>query len=122
MFDALNAEFGFTLDAAATRQNAKCKKFSAKSAFNDDIDFWASHRVFINPPYSGIEKWVEAAINRPNFCVMLLPVRTDNNWFCWLNESPHVTIRYFRKRIAFISNGVPKKDTPFASMVVIVNG
>lgn len=58
-FDALNAEFNFTLDAASSAENAKCAKF-----FDEAIDglaqSWEGERVWINPPYGrGISKWIE---------------------------------------------------------------
>jgi len=127
LFDALHAEFGFTLDAAATKENAKCKRYCSlteginHAGYNGLSVSWNCERVYVNPPYSEIMDWVHKALYS-TFVVMLLPVRTDNDWFRHLIESRNVTIRYFRKRIAFISNGVAMKSPPFASMVVIING
>ena len=120
LFDALNAEFGFTLDGAATRENAKCKEFNSKK---DATGYgWGINRVFCNPPYSNIHQFVDLALASRCLWVLLLPVRTDNDWFRRLVESHAVTIRFFRKRIAFVADGVAMKSPPFASMVVIVNG
>ena len=121
LFDALNAEFGFTFDAAANEHNHKCKRWT-----NDigDAEIYGGDRLFCNPPYSDIKTFVDFALSRgeETHWVLLLPVRTDSDWFRGLIESRHVTIRYFRKRIAFVSDGVPMKSPPFASMVVIING
>lgn len=58
-FDTLNKEFRFTLDPAATKENAKCEKFFTAS--DDGLkQSWAGERVFVNPPYGRvIGKWVE---------------------------------------------------------------
>ena len=48
LFDAINAEFNFTLDAAASPENAK-----AKAYFTKEMDglhqSWANHVVWLNP-------------------------------------------------------------------------
>jgi len=80
------------------------------------------YRAFCNPPYSNINLFVSTALRSQQLWVLLLPVRTDNDWFRRLVESHAVTIRFFRKRIAFVADGVAMKSPPFASMVVIVNG
>lgn len=60
-FDKLNAEFDFTLDPCATKENAKCAKF-----FTEEQDGlaqpWENERVFCNPPYGRVLKdWVRKA-------------------------------------------------------------
>ena len=120
LFDALNAEFGFTLDGAATRGNAKCRDYNtSRCAVGAD---WSDNRVFCNPPYSNIGSFVESALASGSLAVLLLPVRTDSDWFRALIESNLTTIRFFRRRIAFISNGEAMKSPPFASMVAVVGG
>ncbi len=122
LFDALNAEFGFNFDASANRDSTKCLAWSSDIQ-NDERLNNMDLRIFCNPPYSNIKTFIGLALRTNFLWVFLLPVRTDNNWFHRLIESSrHVTIRYFRKRIAFASNGVPMKSPPFASMVVIING
>ena len=121
LFDALNAEFGFDFDAAANEVNTKCHNFSYDIK-NEQLLAEPNLRIFCNPPYSMIGLFTNTALRTPNLWVFLLPVRTDNGWFRRLIESRHVTIRYFRKRIAFVADGVAMKSPPFASMVVIING
>ncbi len=50
LFNALNAEFRFTLDPCSTHQNAKCAKHYtlAEDGLTKD---WGTERVFMNPPY-----------------------------------------------------------------------
>lgn len=59
VFDALHAEFGFTVDVAATADNAKCARFYAR--WNDGLEQdWTGERVFCNPPYGReIGPWIK---------------------------------------------------------------
>ena len=83
-FDMLDAEFGFTLDAAADAQNHKCPRYYTRE--QDGLKQPWPGAVWCNPPYGRqIDKWVqkasyENAVNN-NTIVMLLPARTDTRWF-----------------------------------------
>ncbi len=58
-FDALDIEFGFWLDSAASDKNALCAHWltEADDALNSE---WVSHgAIWNNPPYSNIRPWVE---------------------------------------------------------------
>ena len=58
-FDELNAEFHFTLDPCATRENAKCARFFTVEDDGLKQD-WQGETVFCNPPYGReIGKWVK---------------------------------------------------------------
>jgi phage N-6-adenine-methyltransferase len=75
LFDSINREFNFTLDAAATSENAlvPCHFTLAQNSLQQD---WSSHRVWCNPPYSQdcIKKWVNKALrSRQALTVMLVP-------------------------------------------------
>lgn len=50
LFDALNAEFRFTLDPCSTDENAKCEKHYTKEQDGLKQD-WTGETVFCNPPY-----------------------------------------------------------------------
>jgi phage N-6-adenine-methyltransferase len=87
LFDALNAEFHFTIDVAANERNAKCDRYYTREQNGLD-QAWARERVFCNPPYSDIEPWVRKAsteclaLVRPEVIVMLLPAdRTERKWW-----------------------------------------
>ncbi len=61
LFDALDIEFGFWLDSAASDKNALCAHWltEADDALNSE---WVSHgAIWNNPPYSNIRPWVEKA-------------------------------------------------------------
>ena len=96
-FKALNAEFHFTLDAAASHENALCKfYFTPEGMFsklgnsyttenygaNGLEQSWQGHRVFCNPPYdSSIGEWVKQAKKKNDLAVMLLPPSVDTAWY-----------------------------------------
>lgn len=88
LYQKLNSEFNFTLDAAASPENTMCERFYDVETDGLKQD-WANETVFVNPPYSQIKKWVEKAVyevglwdvNRNCTVVMLLPSRTDTRWF-----------------------------------------
>lgn len=116
LFDELNAEFDFQLDACALPSNAKCARY-----FTPDIDGlkqpWRG-RVWCNPPYGReIGKWVAKAANasESDVVVMLLPARTDTRWFHEFIYK-RAEIRFLKGRLKF---GGGKNSAPFPSMVVV---
>lgn len=118
LFDDLNLEFNFTLDPAATKENAKCTKFFT---LEDDglIQDWSKERVFCNPPYGRvIGMWVKKmATEEVEICVGLLPARTDTRWFHEYIYNK-AEIRFLQGRIKF---GDSKNSAPFPSMIVVWN-
>lgn len=114
-FNKLNEKYGFTLDAAASRDNAKCEIFF--TAEEDGLSkSWQGHRVFVNPPYArGITGlWVEKArkeFEKGNVKIcLLLPARTDTKWFhenCFPQHGAR--IEFVRGRLKFegAQNGAP---------------
>jgi phage N-6-adenine-methyltransferase len=83
IFDPLHAEFGFTMDVAATAENAKCPIFYTR----DDDGLKQSWRgtCWMNPPYGkDVPKWLAKAVKeteRAVTTVALIPARTNTNWF-----------------------------------------
>ena len=85
LFDELDEEFHFTLDAASSDLNAKCEKHYT---IEDDglSQSWAGNNVFLNPPYGRtMKEWMRKAYEesqRENTTVVaLVPARTDTAWF-----------------------------------------
>jgi site-specific DNA-methyltransferase (adenine-specific) len=87
LFNVINDEFNFTLDAAASSENKKAEKFFCEA---DDgiIQDWGANTVWLNPPYgagkSPISAWVKKAYEASltgATTVMLIPARTNTNWF-----------------------------------------
>ena len=117
LFDELNAEFGFTLDAAANSKNKKCDRYFNRRQ-NGLIRFW-SGIVWVNPPFGReIDKWVKKAHRewkRGCTVVMLIPARTDTRWFhkYILGQAE---IRFLKGRLVFVG---ARYNAPFPSMVVV---
>lgn len=118
VFEELDAEFHFTLDPCATDENAKCMTYFTKE--DDGLSkTWGGHRVFCNPPYSQIGKWVEKCYSESlkpgTIVVLLIPARTDTKYF-------HDYI-YHRSEIRFIKGRLKfnehTENAPFPSMTVI---
>jgi hypothetical protein len=110
-FKQLDDEFHFTLDVAASHENALCKKYCTLEGTFDEWDCnnpecatwhhgevseldglnydWAGQTVFCNPPYSDVRPWVERASEHQNdstLSVLLLAPSVDAAWwhdFIW---------------------------------------
>jgi phage N-6-adenine-methyltransferase len=117
LFDALNAEFGFTLDPCATAENAKCKRFYTKVEDGLRQD-WKEEVVFMNPPYGRqIGVWMRKAYESSRagtLVVCLVPARTDTSW--WHRYAMRGEVRFFKGRLRF-GNGL--NSAPFPSAVVV---
>ncbi len=119
-FDALDAEFQFTLDPCASVENAKCKKFYTV-AENGLAQDWSGETVFCNPPYGrAIYDWVfkcwRESRNPCTTVVMLIPSRTDTRYFHEFIYKKAREIRFIRGRLRF-GNGT--NPAPFPSMVIV---
>lgn len=85
-FEPLHKRFKFTIDAAASPTNARLPRYWTR---DDDAlsRSWAYERVWCNPPYSEIERWVKYAevehfVGLCPLVVMLLPAnRTEQGWW-----------------------------------------
>lgn len=119
-FDMLDSEFGFTLDACAVRENAKCAAYYTPQ--QDGLSQPWPGRVWCNPPYGReIGRWVKKAYETAaggGFVVMLLPARTDTKWFHDYIYGKS-QIRFIKGRLKF---GGCQNAAPFPSMVVIFDG
>lgn len=120
-FDEVNAEFQFDLDVCATDENHKCEKYFTMS--DDGLSQnWGGARVWCNPPYSEIDKWVAKAFYETKqdntLVVMLIPSRTDTKYFHNYIYN-RTEIRFVKGRLKF---GDGKNSAPFPSMLVIFRG
>jgi len=114
IFEPLHAEFHFTLDAAASANNAKAAKFFDE---HDDglLQDWGREIVWLNPPYgegaAKLSDWVEKSYRASlagATVVLLIPARTNTNWFhdLCLDKGE---VRFIRGRPRFIGcdHGLP---------------
>jgi site-specific DNA-methyltransferase (adenine-specific) len=118
-FDKLDEQFGFTLDACASKANAKCNKY-----FTEEQDglaqSWKGQTVFVNPPYGrGIGVWLEKGYKESKqhntLVVMLVPARTDTKWWHdYIMKAKEVHL--VRGRLKF---GGSDNAAPFPSAVVV---
>lgn len=120
LFDELNDEFHFSLDAAANADNFKVLPFYDEGCDGLMAD-WLSP-TWCNPPYGrDVGKWVRKAYMeslRGVTSVLLLFARTDTAWFHdWVYGKAE--IRFIRGRVRFVGADNP---APFPSMIVIYRG
>lgn len=122
-FEKLDEEFHFTLDAAASSENAKCEKFFTVQEDSLQQD-WGGQVVFCNPPYGrDIGKFVAKGCHegqKPDTTVvMLIPARTDTSyWHEYIFGKAEV--RFIRGRLRFTDeSGTASSPAPFPSAVVI---
>lgn len=118
-FERLDAEFGFTLDVAATKENAKCFKYYTLFE-NGLIQSWQGEIVFCNPPYGrSIGQWICKAYQESRFnpfpIVLLIPARSDTAyWHDYIMKADEIW--FIRGRLKF---GNAKNSAPFPSVVVV---
>ncbi len=116
-FDALDAEFHFTLDPCASAENAKCERYFTKE--DDGLAQTWEGSCFMNPPYGReIGKWVRKAYESSlegATVVCLLPARTDTAWWHdYVMKSND--IRFIRGRLRFSGS---KVNAPFPNAIVV---
>lgn len=119
LFDDLDAEFGFTLDAAASPGNAKCTAYYCGEWGRDGLANAWTGVVWCNPPYGGeIGRWVERGYRQALLgavVVMLIPARTDTaQWHDYVMRAAE--IRFIRGRLRFSG---ASGNAPFPSAVVV---
>lgn len=106
VYDALHAEFDFTLDPCPLGGEGGLEMS------------WAGQRVYCNPPYGrGVNRWLDKA-KEAALAVFLLPARTDTRWwhdYCMKADE----IRFLRGRLRF---GNATENAPLPSAVVVFRG
>ncbi len=131
-WDALDAEFHFMVDAAASKTNHKCLTWFGPDnrLFPDALALgltWGGEgTVWLNPPYSRCREFIAKATSEAKkgcTVVCLVPSRTDTRWWhehVWDREThqprPGVAIRFIKGRLKF---GGATAGAPFPSCLVI---
>lgn len=126
LFNKLDRFFQFTLDAAATEKNAKCKKYYTIET--DGLSKpWSGETVWLNPPYGReISKWVKKSYEESQLpyttVVMLIPSRTDTSyWHDYVMKASD--IYYIRGRVKFYNTEKGgNTPAPFPSAIVVFGG
>lgn len=123
LFEDLDQEFHFTLDAAASDENHLCDRYYTAETDGLAHD-WQGETVFCNPPYGrGVTvEWVRKAAQEAEkgncTIVMLLFARVSTGWFHDYIYRKH-EVRFPRGRLKFDDNG---NNAPFDSMIVVFRG
>lgn len=128
LFAALDAEFCFQLDAAASPHNALCRKFitaeqnTLETPWDDYLN--VPGYVWMNPPYSDITPFVKkAAAESANQIgtVMLVPADTSVGWFKEAIQTASEVRFITAGRLAFINpvTGKPVSGNNKGSLLLI---
>lgn len=123
VFEELDEEFDFLLDAAASEWNHKCLFYYTKDDDALSRPWYPFQRIWLNPPYSRQMKvWIKKAreeAKKGATVVLLVPSRTDVAWFHdYVHEQAEV--RFLRGRLKFERPDGPKDAATFPSMVIIM--
>lgn len=131
LFDALNNEFNFDIDAAANAENTKCDLFIDESLNALSNESWRSLHTFvgdcsvwINPPYSRgmvklfMEKARQQADDENITTVLLVPATPEAAWWPERAEIRFIT----NGRISFIHpiTNKPVNGNTKGSVVIIM--
>lgn len=114
LYDALDAEFDFTLDPCTDGTNSMCPRWFTDIAQDGLTEDWSGERVFMNPPYTECEVWMRKAFESGTLVVCLVPVRTDTAW--WHDYAMRGEVRLIRGRLRF---GNATANAPFPSAIVV---
>jgi phage N-6-adenine-methyltransferase len=119
LFDLLDDEFGFIVDAAADGNNAKkCLAITCNSIETDWVRIYGKVAFWLNPPYSQWQRFIKKAYDESQkgaTVVCLIPSRTDTvAWHELVMKADE--IRFVRRRVNFVGG---KSSAPFPSAVVI---
>lgn len=128
LFAALDAEFSFAIDAAATSHNALCSKYITIEQ-DTLLTPWVDHETifgyaWINPPYSDIMPFVKksaAEVENGIGTVMLVPADTSVGWFKEAIRTASEVRFITAGRLAFINplTGKPVSGNNKGSMLII---
>lgn len=110
LWDPLNAEHRFTMDVAASSENALCDRYYTIE--NSGLSNPWTGRVWCNPPFSDCGSWVAKAAwewkaNHVDRIVMLLPSnRTEQRWWqTWVeprrDKGCELSVRFLPGRLRF---------------------
>lgn len=103
IFDPLEEEFHFDLDAAADIETARVEPYLADAL---SIADWPGKRIWVNPPYGRkLEPFVRRAAHEASkgkLVVALIPFRCRAAWWHEVVIGVAKEVRCVRKRISFM--------------------
>lgn len=133
LFAALNVEFDFKLDVAASKANALCVNFIDEQLnaltfnwkdFGDGLN--GGDYAWCNPPYSDITPWVRKAAEQAKLgigCVMLVMADTSVGWYAEAIKTCQEVRFIVGGRISFLDpeTGKPANGNNKGSMLLVWN-
>lgn len=123
MFRVLDAEFRFTIDAAAHAQNNRLDRWWGPGGVKPDglRAPWLVERVFCNPPWSNVAAWTrrawhETRVGACPLAVLVVPSDTSTAWWHdWVLRGPDgmmgaSEIRFVRGRVDYLRPGARRRS------------
>lgn len=94
--------------------------FPFKSDDNQYDKHYVKEKLFINPPFSEINKttfkqYIKDLVICDNFIILLIPSRTDTKFFQWLLDMYQPKIWFFKGRLHFNDS----KSAPFPTLLLM---
>lgn len=124
LYERLDREFGFRLDAACDAGNQLAPIGLGPKA-NGLIESWvewsAGRPVWLNPPYSNIGQWVKKAAREGQAVtvVVLLPVNTSSSWWHRFVAREATSVRFLTGRLTFEAPDGGRWRCPMSHAVVV---
>ena len=124
LFNYLDQQFDFTLDAAATDRTAKCDKY-----FTPEEDglkqSWEDERVFLNPPFSDLAEWLEKVWEereRAEVIAVIMGPSTDTRyWHDYVMKADELWM--FKSRPNYIRHGEEgNSGSTFPTVLAVFTG
>lgn len=117
-FAQLNSYFHFTLDAAASPNNAKCERYFTE-ADNAFLQGWPeSDMIWLNPPYSNLTDWVNLFLNQTTQGVALVRSDTSTAWFKRAMKECY-SVHFLTGRLKFEHPTAKNTQTDLAGSVLL---
>lgn len=121
LFKQLDNEFHFELDPCSDNNNLNTRYYFTEKD-NGLVQDWKKLRTFVNPPYGReLIKWVKKSYEeskKGSLVVMLIPARTNTNWFHdYILNNKNAETRFVRGRLCF--EGATEK-MPFPFVIVVL--
>ena len=123
LVDTLKTVIDFTVDAAASAENAKHERFWT---IEDDglAQDWTKETVWVNPPYGRalpgwLKKAYESSREGGGQSVVLVPARPDTSyWHQWILPHQDVPILFLSGRLKFELKGKTVGTANFPSALI----
>lgn len=119
LFNLLNQEFNFDLDACADDENALCDYYFTEVEDGLKQDWFGT--AWANPPYKYAKLWIEKAYKEAKkgncTAVLLIGARPDTRY--WWDYVRHGEVRFLKGRLKFDRIGGASYAAPFPSAIAI---